>query len=288
MKTTKGSNTKPLISVVLAVRNESVNISRALDSLNKQTYPNVEIIIIDNSTDGGKTISIAQKYGVKVYSLPTNDSILNPRGAQINLGVKKTKGSIIFFPDADMTFDEGLLMEVSQKMSMYDSLYIPEIIIGRGFFGEVRNYERSFYDLTPIDAIRIVKKNIFEKARGFDDKNIRFGADDWDFSKSIKKYTNKISSTTNKLYHHEHILSLAEFIKKKHNYASIFDEYIAKWGRDDPDVKKQLGLSYRAFIVFVENGKWKRILTKPHLFLSVGIIRFITWISYKYKSNFFK
>jgi len=75
-------------------------------------------------------------------------------------------------------------------------------------------------------------------------------------------------------------MNAEEFLKKKHNYAGIFDEYIKKWGRNDSDVKQQLGLKYRAFTVFMENGKWKKLLKHPILFFLVGLIRLITFASY--------
>lgn len=272
------------ISIILAVRNESQNISRIIESLNKQSYSKFEVIVVDNSSDGGKTISIAEKYGVKVYKLPKVKGILNYRGAQVNLGVARSRGDIIFFPDADMTFDKELLREINQKMNRYEALYIPETIIGRGFFGKVRNFERSFYNETVIDAVRVVNKKLFTKIDGFDAKMIRFGADDWDLTKSLRLLTDKISITTHRLYHHEHILSPLDFLRKKNNYAGIFNEYVAKWGAYDPDIKKQLGLRYRAWGVFFEGSKWKQVLAKPHLFFALGLIRLITWIGYLCKS----
>jgi len=38
------------------------------------------------------------------------------------------------------------------------------------------------------------------------------------------------------------------------------DAYIKKWGPGDPDIKKQLGLYYRFFGVFVEDGKFVKVL----------------------------
>lgn len=285
MKTPSLKKSVPRISVILAVRNEARNIARIIKSLREQSFQDFEIIVVDNSSDGGETTRIAVKNGVKVYPLPEIKNILNYRGAQVNFGVKKSKGAVIFFPDADMTFDPQLLGEINKKMEKYDALYIPETIVGRGFFGDVRNFERSFYDQTPIDAVRVVRRNLFEKIGGFDDKLIRFGADDWDMTKTIKLHSNKITITNNRLYHHEHILSLIEFLKKKNNYAGIFTEYIAKWGKNDPDIQKELGLKYRAIDVFLESGKWKKVLAKPHLFIALGFIRLITYFSFLVNSK---
>ncbi|GCC09993.1 N-glycosyltransferase [archaeon] len=54
------------------------------------------------------------------------------------------------------------------------------------------------------------------------------------------------------------------------------DKYIQKSGKDDPIIKKQLGLWYRFFKVFIENGKWKRLKRNPALTVAMyvlGIIR---------------
>lgn len=277
----------PLISIIIATLNESPkNIDRIINSLGKQSFKNYEIILVDYPRDNDKTYIYAKKTGIKTYKLPINkQKILNPRGAQVNFGISKAMGKIIFFPDTDMSFDTDLLKEIVLKMKTYDALYIPEVIVGDNLFNKVRNFERSFYNQTPIDAVRVVKKSLFEKIKGFDEVGIRFGADDWDLTKRIKEKTKKITITESKLYHHENILTLSQFLKKKHHYAGIFDEYVAKWGKDNPDIKKQLGLRYRALGVFVEKSKWKKIANNPFLFFLTGLIRLVTFISFFIKSK---
>ena len=53
------------ISVVIRTYNEEKHIGEVLKSLNKQTYSNFEVIILDSqSTDN--TIKIAQNYDVRI------------------------------------------------------------------------------------------------------------------------------------------------------------------------------------------------------------------------------
>lgn len=78
-----------------------------------------------DSTD--RTKGIANKYTGKIFNLSneiTLPNIKNYRGAQLNLGVEKAKGEIIFFPDADMTFDRELLKEAIILLNKLDALYI--------------------------------------------------------------------------------------------------------------------------------------------------------------------
>lgn len=257
--------TQTLVSVVIATRNEEKNIGNCLESIENQSYKNIETIVVDSNSQD-KTRGIAERHSDKVYNLiehAKRDEFKNYRGAQLNLGVEKSKGKIIFFPDADMTFDKNLIAEAVEKMENLDALYVPETIVGNGFLRRIRNFERSFYNETCIDAVRIVKKKMFLDIGGFDAKNIAFGPDDWDFTKRIKQKTNKISITESVVYHNEGNFSFGTYLEKKRKYAPTFDDYIKKWGRTDPDVMKQLGPNYRLFWVFVERGKWKRLIMDP-------------------------
>ena len=51
---------------------------------------------------------------------------------------------------------------------------------------------------------------------------------------------------------------------KKAYYSKSVAAYRAKWS-DDKTCRRQFGLYYRFFGVFVENGKWKRLLRHPIL-----------------------
>jgi len=293
-----------IVSVIITTKNEEQNIGNCLQSIKAQTYLSrgskatlrdssnkIEIIVVDNnSTD--KTKEIARKYTKKVYNYPKLNNMMNIknfRGAQLNFGVKKARGEIIFFPDADMTFDKKLIEEAVGPVinGKLDALYIPEIIVGKGLFGKIRNFERSFYNETCIDAVRIVRKNLFLKVEGFDENNIGFGFDDWDFNKKIKRITEKISITKNKIYHHEENQTISKYLNKKGKYTETCDKYIKKWGRNDPDVRKQFGFWYRYFGDFLENGKWKKLLRHPILAIGIFFLRFLVGFNYLFQ-QFFK
>lgn len=276
----------PIVSVVITTKNEEENIANCLGSVKHQTYPRerIEIIVVDNNS-ADKTREIAQRYTEDGFNLPDLldlTEVKNFRGAQLNFGVEKSEGEIIFFPDADMTFDEELLEEAVGliREGRFDALYVPEVVVGRGVFGKIRNFERSFYNSTCVDAVRIVRRDLFLEVGGFDEKNIMFGPDDWDFTKRIREITNQIGITKNKIYHHEEQMAVRSYIYKKRNYINTFDGYINKWGKDDPDIKKQLGPYYRFIGVFVENGKWRKLIKHPILTLGMYFLRFLVGLEY--------
>ena len=285
------SENLPLVSIIITTKNEEKNIGNCLESIKQQSYPSdrTEIIVVDNnSTDKAK--EIARRYTKKVYNYPLNGAgnIKNFRGAQLNFGVKRNKGEIIFFPDADMAFDKKLIEEAVGLVinGRLDALYIPEIVVGKGLFGKIRNFERSFYNGTCIDAVRIVRKNLFLKVGGFDEKNIGFGFDDWDFNKKIRKIGGKIGITKSKIYHHEENMTIGGYLNKKEKYAATAESYIQKWSRGDPDIQKQFGFWYRYFGIFLENGKWKKLLKHPILTGGMYFLRLAVGAIYLYQKFF--
>ncbi|MCX6766941.1 MAG: glycosyltransferase [Candidatus Moranbacteria bacterium] len=267
-----------MVSVVVNTKNEEKNIEKCLKSVADQSFPaeNMEIIIVDNnSTD--KTREIAGKYTNKVFDRGPE------RSAQKNFGVRVSKGEYFFHLDADMTLSEDVVRECVEKAGKDENivaLYIPEIVTGKSFFSKVRRSERSFYDGSLIDAVRFIRKDKFLTAGGFDEK--MYAGEDWDLDKRLKKL-GKFDIIKSPLYHDESEFNLKKYLAKKGYYSKNLDAYISKWGKNDPDVKKQFGFSYRFFGVFIENGKWKKLLRHPLLALGMYFLRILVGIRYIFR-----
>jgi glycosyltransferase involved in cell wall biosynthesis len=271
-----------LISIIIATKNEERNIKACLESVLAQTYPkeNIEIIVVDNnSTD--RTKEIVNEFGQRFSSL--NLKIFNrgpERSAQKNFGVRESKGDYFLYLDADMRLSKNVISECMEKVSQDKeiiALYIPEKISGKGFWGKVRNFERSFYDGTVIDAVRFIQKEKFWEAGGFDER--LYAGEDWDLDKRLKKL-GKFDIIENPLYHNEEDFSLKKYLAKKAYYLENIEVYLSKWGKDDPDIKKQFGFYYRYLGVFFENGKWKKLLRHPILAGGVYFLRFLVGLQF--------
>jgi len=253
-----------MISILLAIKNETKNLYNFLTFLKKQSNQNFELIIVDHS-DNCKSLNFIKNYkgikNLKIFKLKNSIYLQNKRGAQVNQAFLHSKGSIIFFPDSDMYCSINLLNEINKKMLFSKSMCVKEQIIGKGLYGKFRNFERYFYTNTVIDAPRVLKRNLYNSIGGFDN-SIDFGADDWDLAKKIKNKNIKSIVTKNVVYHNEIDLNFIEVLKKKKNYSNNFNKYINKWGKKDKDIKKQFGIYYRFLGVFIENRKKKIFLIK--------------------------
>jgi len=91
---------KPLISVIIPVYNVEAYLERCVESVRKQTYRNLEILLVDDgSTDGSGSICdiFAQRdERVQVWHVENQ----GPSAAR-NLGIENARGDYLLFVDSD-------------------------------------------------------------------------------------------------------------------------------------------------------------------------------------------
>lgn len=286
-----------LVSVVITTKNEELNIENCLKSIKQQTYKDIEIIVVDNNSED-KTKNLSKRYTKKVFDKGPE------RSAQRNFGmVDKSNGTYVMFLDADMIISPSIVEScVNEIKKGFVALHIPEIVLGKKYFSKVRRFERTFYNGTVIDGTRFFLKESFVKVGGFDEK--LNGPEDWDIDKKIKQI-GKIGLVDESedvegwelkefildkginpekfgavIYHNEAEFNLKKYISKKGYYAKTFDKYLKKWGEKDLDLKKQLGFYYRFLGVFVEKGKWKKLILHPILTFGMYFLRFLVGIKF--------
>ena len=276
---------KPVVSVIITTRNEEKNIGACIKSILKQTFPQkkIEMIVVDNfSTD--KTTSIVKKLSQKTSCISLY-SFEPERSAQRNFGAQKAKGTYYMYLDADMTLSPNVITECVSKMKTTSSLaalYVPEIILGKGFWSKVRRFERSFYNATVIDCVRFLLLKDFLSVGGFDET--MSGPEDWDLDKKIR-LKGKVDIINAPLYHNEVNFNVLKYIDKKMYYVKSLKKYTDKWGKNDPDIQKQLGFFYRYIQVFIENGKWKKLVTHPLLTAGTILLKILVGMGYLKTKN---
>ena len=104
------SITKPLISVITVVLNGEKYLEESILSVIKQTYENVELIIIDGgSTD--KTLNIIRKYenSIDFWISEQDSGIYNA----MNKGIKLSTGDFIGFVGSD----DYLYLDTLEKLA---------------------------------------------------------------------------------------------------------------------------------------------------------------------------
>jgi len=121
--------TQPLVSIIIPAYNCAGLLSESIDSVRKQTYGNIEIIVVDDgSTDGTGKVAEGYFESGKVRCFRQENG--GP-GAARNMGIKVARGEFLAFVDADdsLTDDSiekrmALLAEVKDLELVYSNYFI--------------------------------------------------------------------------------------------------------------------------------------------------------------------
>jgi chlorobactene glucosyltransferase len=110
----------PLVSVIVPARNEAHNIARCVSSILSSTYPNLELIVVDdNSTDGtadaARVAAAADPRMRVVVCPPLPDGWFGKQWA-CTTGAKVARGSVLQFTDADTIHGSDLVTRSMNAM----------------------------------------------------------------------------------------------------------------------------------------------------------------------------
>jgi chlorobactene glucosyltransferase len=110
----------PLVSVIVPARNEAHNIARCVKSILSTTYPNLELIVVDDSSTDG-TVQIARDAAERdprarfIASPPLPDGWFGKQWACVT-GAKVARGSVLQFTDADTVHAPDLVTRSMNAM----------------------------------------------------------------------------------------------------------------------------------------------------------------------------
>lgn len=212
----------PLVSVIVPTFNSSSTLEACLRAIKLQTYPYIEIIIVDNYSKDG-TVSISKKFTSSTFQTK------KLRSAARNYGAKKASGSYLIFVDADMQLSPAVIQECVEKSieSRADAIMIPEMRVGTGFWAKCRALERLTYIGDPlIESARFIRKDLFADIGGFDEQ-LEAG-EDYDLHSRIECRRSKITSINAFIKHHEGNLTIARLIMKRYYYGKTLMRYVKK------------------------------------------------------------
>lgn len=171
-----------LISLVVVTRDRKTELKRCLESVFRQNYRRIEVLVVDNrSVDGTVEMLRTEFPAVKLIRLDRN---LGCPGAR-NIGVLNAQGEIIFFLDDDCVIDADTIDRALPHFEMDDQLAIvtPQIIepnTGKTLLnrGDIARYA---HDFTGVSAFR---RNVFDNF-GLYPADFLYGAEETDLALRI-------------------------------------------------------------------------------------------------------
>ena len=211
-----------MLSVIIPVYNTEKYIKRCLETVVNQSYPDFEIIIInDASTDNSDKIIknfITNYKNIKYYNLPENIGIGNAR----NLGISYASGEYIGFVDSDDWIDSDFYHKLINSVIEYNTdigiagikteydnfqsseiryqYYCSNVIDNIFALHSLTNEYAHDIKISPIVNNKIYKKSIITENNLKFDKSRR--SEDNSFSFLSLVYSKKISIISDTYYHY--------------------------------------------------------------------------------------
>jgi len=153
----------PSVSIIIPVYNAQKTIEHTLNSLQKQTLNDIEVLIIDDCStdDTSRIISeiIKTDTRIKYFCLEKNSG----PGIARNLGLKEAKGKYIGFMDADDIVEENMFEQLyinSDDADIVISGYADAVPAG-GQKPSILSYAKPEKDVLLIDRQEILKSLIY-------------------------------------------------------------------------------------------------------------------------------
>ncbi|MBR1884084.1 MAG: glycosyltransferase family 2 protein [Clostridia bacterium] len=119
-----GNNENDLISVIIPCYNVKDYVRKAVDSVLNQSYKNLEIIIVDDSSTDG-TYEILKEYEEEnkgKITLIRNEENSGSAAYSRNVALKVANGEYIGFIDPDDYVDEDYFLNLYNALKENDSL----------------------------------------------------------------------------------------------------------------------------------------------------------------------
>lgn len=179
-----------LVTAIIPTYNMAVCIRDAIRSALDQTYPDIEVLVVDDgSTD--ETAAVVAEFGDRVTYIKQANA---GQGAARNLAIRRSKGEFVAFLDADdiwrpTKIERQMALAAEAGVSIVGCGYTVQDMTGQIEFDRVvrRNFDdrQTFVDLMSICQLLpgsgsgvLAAKACFERV-GYFDEALRF-AQDWD------------------------------------------------------------------------------------------------------------
>ncbi|WP_161569782.1 glycosyltransferase [Natronorubrum bangense] len=215
----------PAVSVCIPTYNSEETIERCLQSITKQEYSDVEIVVIDGGSND-QTTAIAQRFADEVV-IDTG-----PLGSARQTGLERSSGELVALFDSDIYLPASGWLRRAVKYFNYDeqvSTVWPVLVPPPSSSPISKAYARHF-NLILEDRIRnevgllglgnaLFRRDVFEEVGGID-RSVHWG-EDIDWARKFRDSGYQVVYLDDPIYH-DTMKTLSEFARAQREGAKSF------------------------------------------------------------------
>ncbi len=224
---------RPLVSVVVTVRNEERHLAQLLDSLAAQDGP-LEVVVVDSESRDA-TVAIAESYARRAPGLVRLFEQPGSRGIGRNRGVREARGEYVAFIDGDCFADSGWLRAVRAGLAAAPVVAGRTEVVGRSAYGHLERVElfQSGYDVTYPSCNLAYRRSLFESLGGFDPRFIT--AEDIDLNLRAVRSGASIQYRADAIVYHHMRSTFVRFLYQAfwngYGRKQLTEKHGSLWGR---------------------------------------------------------
>lgn len=252
----------PAVTVVIASFDSERTIEKCLQSVKQQTYPNIDIVVVD-SLYYDKAKQLRCRKIIKKYARYFQDG--PERSIQRNKGIKEAKGEYILIIDQDMYLTPNVVKECYEKLDGNIALTIPEISVGEGYWTKcvaLERYVSTFLEKGKNECCRFFRKKDGLAIGGYDPTVV--GMEDSDFHHKMAENGN-IEKIKNYINHDEGKTYFWARVKKIYYYSKSSKNYIQRYSISA--LAQFFPIKYAYF------KHWKILAANPKVALGMFVLR---------------
>lgn len=227
-------------SIIIINYNTKAITKDCIESIFVNCSGDYEVILVDNNSDDGSVAYLHKLFKDKI-KLIENETNLGFAKAN-NIGAKEAEGDYLFFLNSDTILYDNILKYFNSFINQQSNLGIvaPKLVLEDGTkqrraygdfpnifntifnkFKEEKNIKEKIFQVDWVSgAAFVIKKNIFKKINGFDEKFFMY-FEDIDLAKRVKSLGFKVVVNKNIVVTHLGGKSISKSgIRKKYYYNS--------------------------------------------------------------------
>ena len=279
-----------LISIIIPTLNSETHLRECFDSIIKQTYKKIEVIIIDGGSSD-RTQIIANEYcdnNLFWKLITTTKGVSHQR----NVGLDVCKGSFVFFLDSDDYISPNLISDLYAKMladeldlitpSICSITYDNNKIIAKYTHNDLvlpiinkHNYFEGGYDSYIPSPVKLYKKSIIMDVRFIED--LSYGEDLLFNYEIAKKHDIKFGICKTAIYYYRHNILQTNPMEKRMNrngycFCNMMTNILKKLDKTDNNYRGALSILKESLKCYIDIYiKHKKIippsLIKPRVYM---------------------
>lgn len=195
---------QPLVSVIIPCYKKAPYIGTTLESMQRQTYPSVEIIVVDDGSPDN-TREVVEPYLTKMPNLRYVRQENAGVSAARNNGIRSSKGEYVMALDADDAIEPTYIERCAGYLSAHPEVKLVYTL------ADIFGNRTSDWDLPPYSHERLLWENMvhycamyrredFDRTDGYNTNMVK-GLEDWDFWLTLLRPDDRVHCIEERLFH---------------------------------------------------------------------------------------